>query len=144
VVKKMNHANLYTDGGARGNPGPAGIGIVLVDDQGKQLKSVSQYIGNQTNNIAEYKALIRGLEIALDYGIRTITCYLDSELVVKQINQEYKVKNEGMLMMYRMAVPLLDSFEKYVVTYIPRSGNTAADDLANKAMNEQDCVSVTG
>ncbi len=138
----MNHADLYTDGGSRGNPGPAGIGIVLIDDQGKQLKSVSQYIGIQTNNIAEYKALIRGLEIALDYGIQSITCYLDSELVVKQINQEYKVKNEGMLMMYRMAVPLLDSFEQYDVKHIPRSGNTAADDLANKAMNELQ-VSIT-
>ena len=96
-VIKMEEAIMYTDGGARNNPGIAGIGIIIENKDGNVIKEISQYIGEQTNNVAEYKALSRGLEIALDLGIKKIVCYSDSELVVKQVKGEYKVKNERMI-----------------------------------------------
>src|SRR5690554_6590583 len=103
----IKEALMYTDGGSRGNPGIAGIGISIQDKDGNEIRAISQYIGEQTNNVAEYKALSRGLEVALDLGIENIKCYLDSELVVKQIKGEYKVKNERMIPMYNMVMPLI-------------------------------------
>ncbi|NLM04267.1 MAG: ribonuclease HI family protein [Clostridiales bacterium] len=130
-------AIIYTDGGSRGNPGEAGIGIVIKDKDGNILKEVSQYIGVQTNNVAEYKALSRGLEIALDMGIKKIKCKLDSELVTKQIKGEYKVKNERMIPMYNMVMPLINEFEEFHIEHIKREYNKEADALANKAMDRK-------
>ena len=130
-------AIIYTDGGSRGNPGEAGIGIVIKDVEGNILKEISQYIGIQTNNVAEYKALSRGLEIALDIGITKVKCKLDSELVTKQIKGEYKVKNERMIPMYNMIMPLINKFEKFHIEHIRREYNKEADALANKAMDEK-------
>lgn len=130
-------AIMYTDGGSRGNPGEAGIGIVIEDLDGNTLKSISQYIGIQTNNVAEYKALSRGLEVALDMNIRQIKCFLDSELVVKQIKGEYKVKNERMIPMYNMVIPLTKQFKNFEIIHIKRDLNKKADKLANKAMDEK-------
>ncbi|AOY77521.1 ribonuclease HI family protein [Clostridium formicaceticum] len=128
---------IYTDGGSRGNPGEAGIGIVIQDVEGNTLKEISQYIGNQTNNVAEYKALSRGLEAALDMGATGVKCYLDSELVTKQIKGEYKVKNEGMITMYNMVMPLVKKFSKFHIEHVRREHNKKADALANKAMDEK-------
>lgn len=128
---------MYTDGGSRGNPGQAGIGVLIEDTEGNIIKEVSQYIGDQTNNVAEYKALSRGLEVALDLGVTKITCYLDSELVVKQIKGEYKVKNEGMISMFNMVKPLVKQFDKFDIVHIKRELNKKADALANKAMDEK-------
>lgn len=136
-MKPQMEAIIYTDGGSRGNPGEAGIGIVIKDVEGNILKEISQYIGIQTNNVAEYKALSRGLEIALDIGITKVKCKLDSELVTKQIKGEYKVKNERMIPMYNMVMPLINKFEKFHIEHIRREYNKEADALANKAMDEK-------
>lgn len=126
---------MYSDGGSRGNPGEAGIGIYFEDSMGNPIKEVSQFIGNQTNNIAEYKALSRGLEVALDMGVTDITCLLDSELVVKQIKGEYKVKNEGIIPMHNMIMPLIKKFQHFEIQHIRRELNKKADALANNAMD---------
>lgn len=136
-MKPQMEAIMYTDGGSRGNPGEAGIGIVIKDVEGNILKEISQYIGIQTNNVAEYKALSRGLEIALDIGITKVKCKLDSELVTKQIKGEYKVKNERMIPMYNMVMPLINKFEEFHIEHIRREYNKEADALANKAMDEK-------
>ncbi len=126
---------MYSDGGSRGNPGEAGIGVHIEDENGNILRELSQFIGAQTNNIAEYKALSRGLEAALDMGITEISCLLDSELVVKQIKGEYKVKNEGIIPMYNMIMPLIKKFQRFEIQHIRRELNKKADALANKAMD---------
>ncbi|WP_090551875.1 ribonuclease HI family protein [Natronincola ferrireducens] len=128
---------IYTDGGSRGNPGEAGIGIVIEDAEGNSIKEISQYIGTQTNNVAEYKALSRALEVAVDMGATNVTCYLDSELVTKQIKGEYKVKNERMIPMYNMVMPLVNKFDKFHIEHIRREKNKKADALANRAMDEK-------
>ncbi len=126
---------MYSDGGSRGNPGEAGIGVYIEDENGNTLRELCQFIGTQTNNIAEYKALSRGLEAALDMGITEISCLLDSELVVKQIKGEYKVKNEGIIPMYNMIMPLIKKFQSFEIRHIRRELNKKADALANKAMD---------
>ncbi len=133
----MQGAILYSDGGSRGNPGNAAIGIVITDVRGNILRELSQYIGIQTNNVAEYKALSRGLELALDMGITEITCFLDSELVVKQILGEYKVKNERMIPMYNMVIPLTKKFKKFNIKHIRREKNKKADALVNEALDRE-------
>ena len=133
----LKEAIIYTDGGSRGNPGIAGIGILIEDKDGNVIREISQYVGEQTNNVAEYKALSRGLEAALDLGIKKLTCYLDSELVVKQIKGEYKVKNERMIPMYNMVMPLIKKFKSFEIIHIRRELNKRADQLANEAMDNK-------
>ncbi len=128
---------MHTDGGARGNPGIAGIGIVIEDKDGNSIREISQYIGEQTNNMAEYKALSRGLEAALDLGIKKITCYLDSELVVKQLKGEYRVKNERIISMYNMVMPLIKEFDDFKVIHVKRELNKKADKLVNEAIDNR-------
>ncbi len=128
---------MHTDGGARGNPGIAGIGIVIEDTDGNSIREISQYIGEQTNNMAEYKALSRGLEAALDLGIKKITCYLDSELVVKQLKGEYRVKNERIISMYNMVMPLIKEFDDFKVIHVKRELNKKADKLVNEAIDNR-------
>ena len=93
----MNKLVIYTDGGARGNPGPAGIGAVIYDADRRLVAEVSEYLGVATNNQAEYQALIAALKKAVSLGAAELECYLDSELVVKQLKREYKVKNKALL-----------------------------------------------
>lgn len=128
---------MYTDGGARNNPGIAGIGIVIEDKDGNIIKEISQYIGEQTNNMAEYKALSRGLEAALDLGIKKITCYSDSELVVKQLKGEYRVKNERIVCMYNMVIPLTEEFDDFKIIHVKRELNKKADKLVNEAIDNR-------
>lgn len=127
--------NLYTDGGSRGNPGPAGIGAVILDENNKVLSEVSEFIGNGTNNQAEYTALIRGLEVALKLNPSKINCYLDSELVVKQLNKEYKVKNPEIKELYNKVLDLV-IFQQVSFSHIPREKNKEADKLVNKALDK--------
>ena len=126
---------IYTDGGARGNPGPAGIGAVILDDKKKKVKEISKYIGEATNNNAEYSALICGLEEAGSLGAAEVVVSLDSELVVKQINGEYRVKNEEIKPLFKRAIKALKNFKSFEVRHIDRSKNKEADRLANKAIN---------
>ncbi|WP_459761669.1 ribonuclease HI family protein [Alkaliphilus crotonatoxidans] len=130
-------AVIYTDGGARGNPGEAGIGIVIENEAGEVVREISQFIGRQTNNVAEYKALSRALEAALDMGFKEVICYLDSELVVKQIKGEYKVKNEGLIPLYQMIMPLVNKFDSFDIQHVRREHNKRADALANLAMDQK-------
>jgi len=132
----MSKLIIYTDGGARGNPGPAGIGAVLYSDDKKIVAEVSEYLGVATNNQAEYQALIAALKKALDLGAKELDCYLDSELVVKQLRHEYKVKNKDLASLFLTIHNLALSFKKITYTHIPRERNQAADKLANEAMDK--------
>ena len=127
---------IYTDGAARGNPGPAGIGVVIKNGN-KVLLEVADYIGKTTNNIAEYMALIRGLEEALDMGQRHIEVFADSELLVKQIKGEYKVKNEGLAPLFYNVRSLIKKFKHFSITHVPREENEHADVLSNKGIDDQ-------
>ncbi len=126
---------IYTDGGARGNPGPAGIGAVLYNEDQEVLAKISQYLGVATNNQAEYQALILALKKALELGAEEVNCYLDSELVVCQLNREYKVKNKDLAPLFLSIYNLSLSFKKITFTHIPRERNKLADQLANEAMD---------
>lgn len=132
---KSKKLYLYTDGGSRGNPGPAGIGIIILDGAKKKLKESFKYIGETTNNIAEYSALIQGLEEALALNAEEIIVNLDSELIVKQLNGEYKVKDAGMKELFGKALDILKRFSSFEVRHIDRAKNKEADKLVNKAIN---------
>lgn len=125
---------IYIDGAARGNPGPAGIGVVIKSG-GKTILEVSDYIGKTTNNVAEYLALIRGLEEALLLGAKEAECFSDSELLVKQIQGEYKVKNEGLSPLFHHLQSLMVKFKKFSITHKAREENKHADALANRGID---------
>lgn len=137
------HSTMYCDGACSGNPGDSGIGVVidLSDEDIKALKkegsyTISEYIGTATNNIAEYSALIRGLEKAISLGIKRINVFLDSELVVRQIKGIYKVKNKNLIPLWQQAKGLLKNFESCNVAHVPREMNAEADSLARKAVKK--------
>ncbi|MDD3926185.1 MAG: ribonuclease HI family protein, partial [bacterium] len=132
----MREAKLYTDGGARGNPGPAGIGFVLLDSDDNSLAEEGRYIGEATNNVAEYRALLLGLEWALAMGIDKLSVYADSELMVRQLKGEYKVKNDGLIPLYQEAMRSARRFSSISFTHIPRAKNRRADKLVNRAVDE--------
>jgi len=127
-------AVLYTDGGARGNPGPAGIGFVLRLETGAVVEG-KEYIGRATNNQAEYVALQRGLERARAEGVTEIKIYLDSELVIKQLKGEYRLKNAGLKPYFAEAQRVLESFAVFTLAHVPREKNKRADLLVNKAID---------
>ena len=128
---------LYTDGGARGNPGPAGAGAHLLDHAGNTVAELTEYLGETTNNQAEYRALLLALRKAKDLGATEIEVRADSELMVRQINGQYKVKNEALLPVYQEAKKCLLGFAKWTIKHIPREQNKQADLLANKAIDER-------
>lgn len=128
--------HLYTDGGARGNPGPAGIGARLLTADGEVVEELADAIGTATNNVAEYQALIAGLEIALDRGVERLDVFLDSELVVRQVNGRYKVKDAGLKPLHRQACLLLSRFHEVDVKHVRREQNAAADALVNQAIDD--------
>lgn len=130
----MIKATLHTDGGARGNPGPAGIGAVLKIDDKEYLHK--RFIGKATNNQAEYEALLMGLRAAADAGVSDVECFLDSELVVKQLNREYKVKDGNLAVLFVKVWNLMNEFKKVSFHHVRREQNKLADQLANEAMDE--------
>ena len=165
----MNKITIYTDGGARNNPGPAGIGVVLYDEKKKIIETYKEYIGDATNNQAEYRALIKGLELAEKYldsrrsllageipasaGMTKeggndpttlklrgaskrveIECFLDSELIVKQLNKEYKVKNPEIKDLYNQVLDL-SMFKNISFKHVRREQNKLADKLVNEAID---------
>jgi ribonuclease HI len=137
-------AILRSDGGARGNPGPAGAGFVIHSNDGTLLSSGGRFLGDATNNIAEYEALIWGLETARDLGITQITVLCDSELVVRQVNGVYKVKHPNMRPLFVRALGLLREFASFEVRHIPRAENAAADKLVNEAIDLKSHVGHAG
>ncbi len=128
-------AILYTDGGSRGNPGPAGCGAVLTDPRGKTLAEISEPIGRATNNVAEYQALLFGLEAAAARSVQELTVRCDSELMVHQLNGIYKVRNAGLKPLYERAKELLAGFRNVRIEHVRREMNRRADALANAAMD---------
>ena len=132
---KYDKLIIFTDGGARGNPGPAGIGCVLLDEPGNVVAEISEYIGETTNNQAEYKALLAGLTKAKELGAEKIEVFLDSELVVKQINREYRVKDKGLAPLFVKVYNLTLGFKKIVFSHIRREKNELADKLVNLALD---------
>ncbi len=131
----MKKIIIHSDGGARGNPGPAGIGAILHNQEGEVLAKISRYIGETTNNQAEYQALISGLEKAKELKTEEVECYLDSELVVKQLNREYKVKNAELAQQFLKVHNLSLSFKTMKFIHVRREYNKEADNLANEAMD---------
>jgi len=136
---------LEFDGGSRGNPGPAGIGVVVRAADGTPLVTLGRFIGRTTNNVAEYQALITALKKAKELGAKRVAVRGDSELVVKQMRGEYRVKNEGLKGLYEEAQGLLAQFEQSTITHNYRHKNALADKLANLAMDRKaDVTDVNG
>ena len=127
---------IYTDGASRGNPGRSAIGAVIADEKGNTLATISKRIGRATNNQAEYRAVIAALEKAVKVGAKNADIRMDSELVVKQLNGRYRVRNMSLKPLYDKATGLLASLERYRISHIPRSRNAEADRLANRALDE--------
>ena len=128
----------YTDGGARGNPGPAAVGVLVCDEQGEILLEHCETIGEATNNVAEYRALIEGLKRALELKASQVECYLDSELVVKQLRGEYKLKHYNMQKLFDEVRKMERNFRQVSYTHVRREeGNMRrADQLVNLALDE--------
>jgi ribonuclease HI len=133
---KYEKLKLFTDGGARGNPGPAGIGAVILDEEGKVIAEISEYIGKTTNNQAEYKALIAGLAKAKELGAEELEVFLDSELVVKQLNREYRVKDKDLAPLFLQVYNISLGFKKIIFKHIYREKNELADKLVNQALDK--------
>ena len=126
---------LYCDGASRGNPGPAAIGAVLYDAEGDAVEEISGAIGVATNNVAEYRALIAGLEAADDRGVERLEVRLDSELLVRQVTGRYRVKSAHLKPLSLQAARLIRRFGEVRVVHVPREQNTVADALANAALD---------
>lgn len=126
---------VYTDGASRGNPGPAAIGVVIFDDKDREHHRISEAIGRATNNEAEYRAAIAGLEAALALGVRHVELRMDSELVVRQLDSRYRVRNPGLKRLFARMKDLCWRFASFTATAIPREENALADKLANQALD---------
>jgi ribonuclease HI len=126
----------HIDGGARGNPGPAGYGVVIEDQSGRKVAQLSEYLGHQTNNFAEYQGLIGALEYALEQGAKALKVISDSELMVRQIKGIYKVKNATLQDLHSRAKELIAKLDWFSISHALREHNTEADRLANEAMDK--------
>lgn len=129
----MRRALIHADGASSGNPGPAGIGAVVEIEGGKTFE-IFEYIGHATNNVAEYTALIRALECAIENKADTLEIRLDSELLVKQIKGQYRVKHEAMKPLYAQAMELLKKTKRFTISHIPRELNSRADALSKRGV----------
>jgi ribonuclease HI len=126
----------HSDGGARGNPGPAGYGVVIVDETGRKVAALSEYLGHQTNNFAEYQGLIAALEYAAQHGPKALKLISDSELLVRQIKGIYKVKNATLQDLHGRAKELIAKLDWFSIGHALREQNQEADQLANQAMDK--------
>ena len=130
----MSRFTINFDGGARPNPGPAAIGVVLRDADGKVVEAVGEKIGEATNNIAEYRALLRGIELAVEHGATDLEVIGDSQLVVRQIEGAYKVKKPQLKPLHEQALSALAELDNWEIRHVMREENAAADDLAGQAL----------
>ncbi len=131
-----HHLIAHSDGGARGNPGPAGFGVVIKDNTGKKIAGLSEYLGHQTNNFAEYQGLIAALEYAVQHGPKALKVISDSELLVRQIKGIYKVKNATLQDLHARAKQLIAKLDWFSIDHAMREHNQEADRLANEAMDK--------
>jgi len=136
IKKLRRRATLYTDGGSRGNPGPAAGGAVLYGESKEELARNGMYCEHQTNNYAEYAGLLCGLDLALDNGVTDLEVMLDSELLTKQMNGEYKVKNAGLRPLWERAKALAEQFETISFSHVYRHKNSVADGIVNRILDE--------
>jgi len=128
---------LHCDGASRGNPGPSSIGFVLLDPQGEEVLAQGEVLpGDTTNNVAEYTALLRGLQAAVAHGVRALRVCLDSELVVRQVRGEYRVRHARLKPLYEAVMLLIPRFERFRIEHVPRAENQRADALANAALDD--------
>jgi ribonuclease HI len=127
---------LMVDGAARGNPGDAGCGAAIFDENGTVVKELSRYLGRTTNNVAEYEGLLMGLDALIQLGRKKIRVQSDSQLLVRQLNGEYRVKDEKLKMLYQRAMSLLRQFDSYRILHVYREMNKVADRLANRGIDE--------
>ncbi len=132
----MNKLTVYIDGASKGNPGPSAIGVVICRGS-DTIKNISNYIGNSTNNVAEYTALIYALQEALKLKAENLEINSDSQLLCRQLNRVYKVKNNNILGLYNQALHLIEGFKQVKIQNIPREENRGADKLANQAIKKQ-------
>ena len=135
VETKSNVMTAHIDGGSRGNPGPAGYGAYVTDGEGNTLAELSDFLGVQTNNFAEYSGLIAALEYAVEHGFGTVKAVSDSELLVKQMKGQYKVRSEALLSIYGEAKALVRKLDRFEIRHVLRHLNKDADRLANLAMD---------
>ena len=126
---------VHVDGGARGNPGPAAIGVVISKPDGELVDELGEPIGAATNNVAEYRALLRGVEQAAALGAREVELVNDSELIARQLTGAYKVKHPAMKPLFEEAVAALRAFDSWTITTVPRAENARADELVNQALD---------
>jgi ribonuclease HI len=126
---------LFTDGASRGNPGHAGLGVVIEDENGMRLRGFHRYLGTATNNEAEYLALLDGLKAVKEWKPDRLEVYLDSKLVVEQMNGRYKIKAPELIPLHRQATELMQEFRDFKVQHVEREKNRGADALANKAID---------
>jgi ribonuclease HI len=131
-----NYLIAHTDGGARGNPGPAGYGVVIHDAHGHKVAALNEYLGRQTNNFAEYQALIAALEYAVEHGPKALKVISDSELLVRQIKGIYKVKEPTLRDLHARAKEVISQLEWFDIEHVLRGHNREADELANQAMDK--------
>jgi ribonuclease HI len=128
---------LYSDGAARGNPGPSGAGAVLIEPGGQVVARLGKYLGTQTNNYAEYMGLLIGLKHAKSLGAKEIEIFADSELLIRQLGGRYQVKSPSLRPLYEEAVKLLNDFSRVKLVHVPREMNAAADEMSNRAIDER-------
>jgi ribonuclease HI len=128
---------VFSDGAARGNPGPAGAGAVITDAKGTVVARLGHYLGRQTNNVAEYQGLLLGLRHALELGAREVEVRADSQLMIRQLKGEYAVRNTALKPLHAEALRLLRGFSRYDLQHVPREENALADEMSNRAIDEE-------
>ncbi|MDC0709722.1 ribonuclease HI family protein [Stigmatella sp. ncwal1] len=133
----MPRLRLYSDGAARGNPGPAGAGAVLIEPGGQVVARIGKFLGQQTNNYAEYMGLLIGLKHARGLGTKEIEIFADSELLIRQLGGRYQVKSPTLRPLYEEAVKLLNDFSRVKLVHVPREMNAEADEMSNRAIDER-------
>lgn len=132
-----SRVRLYSDGAARGNPGLAGAGAVLVEPSGQVVDRIGKFLGKQTNNYAEYMGLLLGLRRARELSVREVEVFADSELMLRQLGGRYQVKSASLRPLYEEALVLLNDFERVKFVHVPREMNRAADEMSNRAIDER-------
>jgi ribonuclease HI len=128
---------VYSDGAARGNPGPSGAGAVLVEPSGQVVDRLGKFLGVQTNNFAEYMGLLIGLRRARQLGVQEVEVFADSELMIRQLNGRYQVKSPSLRPLYEEALRLLSEFQRVKLVHVPREMNAQADEMSNRAIDER-------
>ncbi|HEY8208128.1 MAG TPA: ribonuclease HI family protein [Myxococcaceae bacterium] len=136
-VSAGNRIRVYSDGAARGNPGLAGAGAVLVEPNGRVVERLGKFLGVQTNNYAEYMGLLLGLKRAKDLGVQEVEVFADSELMIRQLNGTYQVKSPSLRPLYEEVLELLNQFGRFKLVHVPREMNAMADEMSNRAIDEK-------